>query len=173
MLMSLNSDVVALAASVFTAVTAFAALWTAWEARKAVVKNQRTAEAHILSDFLKEYSSPIMLRSLRDLRRWKEKYRDGFAVEFEKLYKEENAAAIKLNRARREVSHYFQRALQLCRNNYVSKQFMEVICGYIATSILFDVVEPLEEIVSRIDVQQPYNKQSFDELRAVYKGLPK
>lgn len=47
--------------SIFTFVTAIAALWAAYETRKTAKKTQETVEGQMLNGFLKDYSSEKML----------------------------------------------------------------------------------------------------------------
>ena len=151
--------------AIFTLITATAALWTAWETRKTAIKTQETVEGQMLNDFLKDYSSDEMLKSLKMLKKWKKEHRNDFKELFETLYKEEKAK--ELNIARRIVAHHFINAHTLYKRSYASRRFIETICQSSGIEILFEIVEPLDEVVAHVDVGQPYNKEIYDELRDI------
>jgi|WetSurMetagenome_2_1015567.scaffolds.fasta_scaffold92366_2 hypothetical protein len=167
-------DIGTLLTAIFTAVAALAALLTIRENRIAVKATYRAVEAELLGDFLKDYSSEEMLNALLRLRDWKEKYKIEFAKKFEQLYRVRSPEALEITKARRTVLHFFQRILMLYNGEYVSKQFCETLFKLRYISLVFEVVEPLEEIVVRVDSKETYNREIFDQLREIscYKASP-
>jgi len=158
-------DIGTLLTAVFTAVAAFAALLTVRENRKTAKATYMAVEAELLDGFLKDYSSIDMLNALLKLRDWKEKHKDGFAKQFEQLYRERNPEALEVTKARRTVLHFFQRILMLYNSGYVSKRFCSTLFNLRYIGLVFEVVEPLEEIVVRVDSKETYNRAIFDQLR--------
>jgi len=153
--------------TIFTAGAAFGALWAAWETRKTAIKTHETVEGQMLNDFLKDYSSNKMLKSLQTLREWKKEHRDDFKEVFEELYKRHDKEAEELNIARRTVAHHFMNALTLYNRKYASRRFIETICQSSGIEIMFEVAEPLHEVVAHVDVGQPYEKEIYDQLREI------
>jgi hypothetical protein len=154
-----------LGAVVFAALASFAAFWAAWETRKTAKATSNTAEGTALSDFLKEYSTPRMFKALRTLKDWKRKFREDSVEEFREEYKRKEKEALQLNEARRSVSHYFQRARTLYIKGYVSRRFYETVCELGGSEIMLEIVEPLEEVISKIDVGEFCDHAVFNDLR--------
>jgi len=111
-----------------------------------------------------------MLKSLRMLVDWRKVYGDDFAETFREHYKINEKDAMQLNEARRFVSHYFQRARTLYNKGYVSKRFYETVCETSGIEVMLEIIEPLEEVISKVDVGQFLDRTVFDDLRKMRKA---
>ncbi|MCW4005868.1 MAG: hypothetical protein NWF04_04635 [Candidatus Bathyarchaeota archaeon] len=158
--------VIAVVATVVTAVTVF---WIGRKIKDVTQTARNAVEAQLLVDVLREYSADAMVNALQTLNNWVEEYKDAYIKEFGERYQRKDLSVMPINRARRVVLGYFQRVLQLYDGGYVSADFCNVICRMSGTKILFEVVEPFDEIASQIDPKQPHNKKVFDSLRIICK----
>jgi hypothetical protein len=156
-----------LVAAVAAAVAAFVALWATKENRKAIKATLAAVQVQLLLDLLREFSNDAMLESLQTLKNWKREYKESYKSEFEERYKFKDISVIPLNRARQTVLRYFQRMLQLYEGGYLSEGFCNIICNMSGAEVLFEIVEPFEEIASHIETNQTYDKVIFDNLRRI------
>ncbi len=153
--------------AVASVLAAFLALWTVKEIRKTTKSALSVIEGQLLVDFLREYSSDAVQESLQTLRNWKRDNKNDYKSVFEDLFKHNDISVIPLNRARRTVFRFFQRMLQLYEGRYVSADFCRTICKMSETDVLFDIVEPFDEIVARNDPNHAYDGATFQKLRSI------
>lgn len=158
------------AAAVGAVVAALAALWTAKENRKATKATLVAAKVQLLVDLLREYSADAMSEALQTLKNWRRDYKESYKGEFENRYRTKDISVFPLNRARLTVFRYFQRILQLYEGGYLSKDFCIMILRMSDSEVLFDVVEPFDEIASKIEQTQTSNGSVFDNLRMIIRG---
>ena len=95
---------------IFTAITA-AGAW------RAATMTRRASEGQIVLSTLREYDSPEMLRSLRELREWYETHQEtSFASEWLRELDKNHPTAKRVDLARRKVSSYFLNTFALYRS---------------------------------------------------------
>ncbi len=146
-----------------------------WVIRQTRIDNKKSrqlaskiAEGQLLLDMLREYSSDSMLEAIQTLRNWHKEYKELYKKEFSEKYRIKDLSVIPINRARYLVLNYFVRMLKLYNNQYVSEDFCNIICSSNDAEVLFQVVQPFEEIVSEIDQTKAYNKETFENLRKFF-----
>ena len=135
------------------------------ENKKAVKSFLMVSEGQLLLDLLREYSSDAMSEAVQTLKNWQKEYKEYYKTEFAERYKTKDLSVIPLNRARQLVYGYFLRMLKLQEAGYVSESFCSIICNSNGTDVLFEVLEPFEEIVAHIEPNKSYSKNTFDKLR--------
>lgn len=156
-------------------VAVIAVLLAYWVVRQNRIENKKSMqsflklwESQLLLDLLREYSSDTMLEAVQTLKNWQKEYRDSYKNEFAERYRTKDLSIIPINRARQLVLSYFLRTLKLYNGGYVSESLCNIIINNYGTEVLFDVVEPFEEIVAQIDPNKSYDKDAFDNLRRLY-----
>jgi hypothetical protein len=130
----------------------------AWAAWRSASRTRLAAEGRLFFDLIKEYSSPRMLIDLITMFDWyrdneieknDEQHADEKAEEWiKKLYDEKEADAIKINKARRHITHYFLNIWSLQESGYVKKGLAERICKDVGTEVL-NAVFPLEKALRK------------------------
>jgi hypothetical protein len=161
------TDIGVFAAAIGAVLAASAALWAAKENRKATKALLVASEVQLLLDLLREYSADSMSEAMQTLKNWRRDYRESYKDEFENRYRTKDISVFPPNRARLTVFRYFQRILQLYKSGYLSQGFCNVILKMGDSEVLFSVVEPFDEIASRIEQTQPNSKAVFDSLRMI------
>jgi hypothetical protein len=144
---SVNWGMVATVASaIFTAVSALGAFYAAWATKKA-------AQAQVLLDLLRHYSSVDMSDALRTLRAWHRDHGDAFASHWWNRFKEQYPGAVEVDRARRMVTSYFQDADSLWRADLISEKTLRVAVDKAGFAVLIHVCSPLErELNPNVDL---------------------
>jgi len=122
-------------------IAAFVAAFISW---RALVSTQRNSEASLVLEFMKEYSSSEMSNALRLLRQYKDTYGEGFASKWLNDLRDGGEEAKEIDRARRKVSHYFQRGHKLYVSGYVKKRFIQSAMLVDGVALYLDVNKPLE-----------------------------
>jgi hypothetical protein len=153
--------------ALFTLGVAFFTGRTASAARRGVDATTRTHEASLYIQYMQQYASEKMLFALRTLRDWADKYGKEFVNEYEKaIFKKDSPNfrdAYEVDIARRYVKNFYTSALQLFECDYVKRQFIENVTEYDGIYILYDYVEPLEEVL-----QKDYKREPFKKLKEIH-----
>jgi hypothetical protein len=162
-------DIGILIIAIVAVVAVFLAYWVVKQNRienkKAIKSVLAVSEGQLLLDMLREYSSDTMSEAVQTLKNWQKEYKESYKTEFAERYKTKDLSVIPLNRARQLVYGYFLRMLKLHEAGYISESFCSIICNSNGTDVLFEAVEPFEEIVAHIEPNKSYNKSTFDNLR--------
>ena len=167
--MSFDPDVVSAVVSVALVIVALIALYFAHKTFKAtaatadatyetVKATQKSIEADLLYALLKDFSTKEMLQSLRTLYEFEENNRD-IANAYKKQYSHGN----KIDLARRDVSHYYQRISQLKKAGYVTELFVKTVCSPNTPKLLRMIVIPIEIAHAEMD-NEPYHGEVLEYL---------
>jgi hypothetical protein len=125
----------AVAAAVAAIATAAIAVFTMASVRK--LRDTITAQA--LLDLTARYQAPEMLDALDALRDWERDHGADFARKFEDAIARRDERAIKLNRHRRAVTHYFHNVIMLYRLGVIDERAMIAIIFPFQVEFLLDV----------------------------------
>ena len=88
---------------------------------------QRSQEGVLLKQFLDQYSQWRMSESLRLLRNWDEEKGTESAKAWKRALDSADETALEVDKARRRVSHFFQKAVCLYKADYASRDFLAEI----------------------------------------------
>lgn len=160
---------------IIAVVAVIAVLLAYWVVKQNRIENKKSMqsvlklwESQLLLDMLREYSSDTMLEAVQTLKNWQKEYGASYKNEFAEHYRTKDLSIIPINRARQLVLSYFLRMLKLYSGGYVGESFCNIIINNYGTEVLFEVVEPFEEIVAQLDPNKAYDKDAFDNLRRLY-----
>lgn len=103
------------------------------------------AQAQLFIRFQDMYSDDKMNDDLNLLKKCKDDNKKDFAASWKHRYDDKDSGALKINKARRHVSHYFLSVLDLCDLGYLSKELRDKIISLDGIIVLFEVCVPLEK----------------------------
>ena len=149
--------------NVLTLATAVAAWVSAHQAKRAVRETHRDTQAQLVASLLDAYASEEMLDACVELERWRSKEGARFAEKFRKLRIEDYDNIRQLDRARRRVSHYFQKVCTLYTSGLLDETLVRIAASRQQVMFYREVLEPLEAAVS-----PEYDSSSFDTLGQLY-----
>ncbi|MFC3194295.1 hypothetical protein ACFODZ_08595 [Marinicella sediminis] len=130
------------------------ALFVSWQS---LISRKRSSEASLVVEFLKEYSSPEMSRSLRLLREYRDSNINNFASKWLKDLRVGNEEAKEVDLARRKVSHYFYRGYKLYKSGYVSKKFIRSVMLVDGIAIYLEINKQLEMALGALPTQDEFS----------------
>lgn len=156
--------VVSALTAAITAVASSAAAYAAWRSARrlgeSIEANRLAAEGQVLLRLLEIYSAPEMAHALRALRQWSDKHGEGFAEAYETT-DHGSSEFHEVDAARRRVSHFFGLARRLHRSGSIRDHVAREVLAVSGTSILLDIVEPLEASLNK-----QYDQGLFQWVRA-------
>jgi len=164
-----NISILTISLTAVMAILTAVAAWAAWKAAKST---QVASECAIAYQFMKEYSSDVMLSDLRaliDFKREAERYgteenRCNFEDYFRLMIRDETTEhddhqRIKVNlvdQSRRRVSHFFRNIAELYEAGYVTDKFMKLFAAYDGVAVYLLIVEPLEKAINHTHCTKPF-----------------
>ena len=137
--------------AVATAVAAGAAVWAARAARDAARETHTATQAQLVASLLDAYASAEMLTAIHTVREWKK----GDSIPPDSA----------LDRARRQVSHHFQKIATLKRAHILDDDLLRVVTTAREVALFCRVIEPMEK-----QINSAYDPTSFDVLADFYGG---
>jgi hypothetical protein len=140
-----------IAGAVFAAVAATAS----WVSARAT---QQATEAQLMASLMNEYSSAEMLKAIRELTEWADRYGDDFVNEIRR-----RGARDYFGPSRRQVSHYFQKVHRLWCRNLITRETVEALVDENQARLYINTLEPLEELAN-----PGYRDTSFRQLGWLY-----
>jgi hypothetical protein len=112
-----------------------------------ITVTRRVAEATLVKEFANDYFTYEMSWSLRILRKWKEQNGDQFAsIWLTRLHSDDIEArkeAHKVDKARRYVAGYFEKAARIFSVSLIRQQAFRAIAYAAGINIYYDVIDPL------------------------------
>ena len=127
-----------------TLVTAVAAAWAAYESRRSANASRAAAESQVVYQSMIDYFKPEMTDALRTLVKWREGHGDQYpALWLAAFLRGEQEAAV-VDRARRHVKGFFDRAVRLREAKFVSEPAFREMAYTGGLNLYFDIVVPLE-----------------------------
>jgi hypothetical protein len=93
---------------------------------------------------MKDYFEEDMSEALRALTSWSAAHGADFARVWHEAYRRSDQEAVALDKARRQVKAFFDRAVRLFEANLVSKTAFHEIAYTHGLNVYYDVVVPLE-----------------------------
>ena len=138
-------------AVIIAALAAVAAFWVAFEAKRSAAATQAstkatmdTAEAALMKAFFDDYFDQTMSDALRLLVQWKEQHDNAFASKWVQLFLSNDSEAEHVDRARRKVKGYFEKALHVFSAGVVRPNVFRQIISVAALNVYYDILDPLE-----------------------------
>ena len=138
-------------AVIVAALSALAAFWAAFEAKRSAAATQDsakatmdTAEAALIKSFFDDYFDQTMSDALRVLAGWKEQHDKAFASSWIQLLLSNDPEASQVDRARRKVKSYFEKAVHIYSAGVVRPSVFRQIVYVAALNVYYDVLDPLE-----------------------------
>ncbi len=142
---------VGIIANIIAALAACAAFWAALEPKRSaaathasVKATMDTAEAALIKSFFDDYFDQSMSDALRILLRWKEQHDKAFASMWIQLLQSDNTEAAEVDRARRKVKGYFEKAVRMFSAGVVRQNVFIQIAHVAALNVYYDILDPLE-----------------------------
>jgi hypothetical protein len=122
----------------------------------------KAAQATLYVKLQERYASHEMRDDLRNVRSWRELHGPDCASEWARLYDQNDADALEVDKSRRRISHFFGTIADLYRLGLLSKRLARHFANYSGADLWFDFVEPMEEELARA-----YDKSQFDTMRSL------
>ena len=129
----------------------------------AAVETRRSTQAQLISGLMDTYAGDEMLHAMILLRQWRAQHGDSFAVEFQRLRRDDYDRIRSVDLARRRVSHHFYKIYVLQKQGLLSERLVRDVANQGQVSFCREVVEPLEEAI-----EKSHGKTPFDALAGLY-----
>jgi predicted PurR-regulated permease PerM len=155
-------EVVQIITLFLTAISALGAVGAAIAAWFSAKATQSTEEAQMYIQFMNEYGSDEMRDNLRRLRNWYNEQGQEFAQKWLEALEKGDPKAQEVDRARRHVTFYFYKAVNLLDAGLVSKPVVRRIASVSGIDIWYTIVEPLDKALN-----PDYDKRSYETLRKI------
>ena len=134
---------------VLIAMVAAVAAWkSASAASQAAQVTRDTSVAQLMAGLMAEYSSEKMLGAMITLRRFQSEHGIEFAAKFRQKRQSDYDTVAFVDKARRRVSHYFQRVVEIYDLGFLNRSSLERLATKGQIEFFLEVIEPLEEAIT-------------------------
>jgi len=157
------SELVAIACLVVAIVSAFFA-WRVWRTAEKSLRSQ------MLAELLRDYEKPVMAKHIQKLWDfWRDSNKDTNKVHSEFLghLKLTNNEAEEINRARRPVSHFYQRMAVLHKDKMVQDKLLYHLWSEKDLLIIPEIIIPLEKALVKWR-GDPLDEKDYELLKTLY-----
>ena len=157
--------------------TAVGAILAAVFASKSAKETAKTVKAQVIMQLTGAYSSEEMQVGMNEIRRFKEKHKEGFADKYQELLSarmagkplncSDSECIDHLDKARRRFSHHFHNIRFLLDTEVVEEKLVKKIveCGQV--QFLLYTVQPLEKAHSR-GMGLKFDPRTFDRFKDIF-----
>jgi hypothetical protein len=161
---------------IVSAIAAAAAVFAAGFAWWAAYETRQTSQAQIASELLNEYGSESMRASVITLIN----FAHGHGIDFAEDYRAKKFHVAfpqsKLEPARRQVAHYFQKIAILAHHKLIDENLLKSVVSHSQVDIAVTYLEPLEVILASRVTPSINPHWTYDILRRLhpppYPGYP-
>jgi hypothetical protein len=131
-------------------VAAWVTVFATWRAAR---ETRRAAQAQIVASLLDEYSTPEMLAAISIVLRWT----PGTPIELNDEF----------DRARRRVSHHFQKIVALVTNGLLDARLLPMLVSKTEADLFCGPIQDIER-----QNNPGYDRSAFERLARLYLGHP-
>jgi hypothetical protein len=162
------SALTALISSCLICPGAFIAALAVFFASRSVAETRRNTQAQIASTMLDAYATDYMLEDTAALRQWKIDHPVTSAEDFVTLREAGDKTAGRVDRARRNMAHYFQKAAILADHNLIDHKLLKDIISENQVRFATEFVEPLDVELTRQITKAPDPHWAYRKLRTLH-----
>ncbi len=141
---------------IISSIAAFATIGAAIAAFLAANHTKKATQAQLINSLLEEYSSKEMVKKMRILINWKDKYCDKndpnkfidvFKEMFSDSIKSKNNSFRKVDLSRRQLSHYYYRIKSMQEINLFDDKIFNIVLPDDLLSVCKNIAVPLSKAI--------------------------